>query len=55
MSEAVQPLLKVRDLSKHFPVFSKGFFRKQIGVVKASAARAPQLCHGAFMTCPPEA
>lgn len=29
------PLLQVRGLCKHFPIFSKGFFRKQIGVVKA--------------------
>lgn len=31
-----EPLLKVRGLCKHFPVFSKGFLKKQIGVVKAS-------------------
>ncbi len=31
-----EPLLQVRGLCKHFPVFSKGFFKKQIGVVKAS-------------------
>jgi len=29
------PLLQVRGLCKHFPIFSKGFFRKQIGFVKA--------------------
>jgi peptide/nickel transport system ATP-binding protein len=29
------PLLQVRDLCKHFPIMSKGFFRKQVGVVKA--------------------
>lgn len=29
------PLLRVRGLCKHFPVTSKGFFRKQVGVVKA--------------------
>ncbi|MHC4248359.1 MAG: ABC transporter ATP-binding protein, partial [Planctomycetota bacterium] len=29
------PLLRVRGLSKHFPVFSKGFFERQVGVVKA--------------------
>ena len=29
------PLLEVRGLCKHFPIFSKGFFRKQTGVVKA--------------------
>jgi len=30
------PLLQVKGLCKHFPVYSKGFFKKQIGVVKAS-------------------
>ncbi len=30
------PLLQVRGLCKYFPVYSKGFLRKQIGVVKAS-------------------
>ncbi|RLD11219.1 MAG: peptide ABC transporter ATP-binding protein [Chlamydiae bacterium] len=30
------PLLQVKGLCKYFPVFSKGFFKKQIGVVKAS-------------------
>ena len=29
------PLLSVRGLSKHFPVMSRGFRRKQIGVVRA--------------------
>jgi peptide/nickel transport system ATP-binding protein len=29
------PLLEVRGLRKYFPVFSKGFFKKQIGLVKA--------------------
>jgi len=29
------PLLQVRGLCKHFPIMSKGFFRKQVGVVKA--------------------
>jgi oligopeptide/dipeptide ABC transporter ATP-binding protein len=29
------PLLRVRGLTKHFPVFSKGFFRKQVGTVRA--------------------
>ena len=29
------PLLRVRGLSKHFPLFSKGFFERQVGVVKA--------------------
>jgi len=32
---AETPLLSVRDLCKHFPIFSKGFGRKQIGLVKA--------------------
>ena len=29
------PLLEVRRLCKHFPTLSKGFFHKQVGVVKA--------------------
>ena len=29
------PLLKVENLSKHFPVYSKGFFKRRIGTVKA--------------------
>ncbi len=29
------PLLRVHNLQKHFPVYDKGFFRRQIGVVKA--------------------
>ena len=29
------PLLEVRGLCKHFPIFSKGFFRKQTGAVRA--------------------
>ena len=33
--ERVQPILEVRNLKKHFPVFSKGFIRRQIDVVKA--------------------
>jgi len=37
MRKGIQfPLLQVKGLCKHFPVFSKGFFKKQIGVVKAS-------------------
>jgi len=31
-----EPLLSVRGLCKHFPVHGKGFFKKQIGVVKAA-------------------
>ncbi len=34
-SEEVEPLLEVKNLKKHFPVFSKGFIRRQIDVVKA--------------------
>ena len=34
-ASAEVPLLRVRDLCKHFPIMSKGFFRKQVGVVKA--------------------
>ncbi|MCI5123914.1 MAG: ATP-binding cassette domain-containing protein [Candidatus Electrothrix sp. AR5] len=29
------PLLTVTNLSKHFPVYSKGFFKRQVGTVKA--------------------
>ncbi|MGD0092019.1 MAG: ATP-binding cassette domain-containing protein, partial [Planctomycetota bacterium] len=31
-----EPLLRVRDLCKHYPVYSKGFLKKQVGVVKAA-------------------
>ena len=34
MSEKT-PILKVRNLSKYFPIFSKGFFSRTIGMVKA--------------------
>ncbi len=30
-----EPLLSVRNLCKHFPIRGKGFFRKQVGTVKA--------------------
>ena len=30
-----KPLLSVRSLCKYFPIFKKGFFRKQVGQVKA--------------------
>ena len=30
------PLLSVRGLCKYFPIFSKGFLRKRIGIVKAA-------------------
>jgi len=30
-----QPLLRVRKLCKHFPIYGKGFMRRQSGVVKA--------------------
>ncbi|MFH1569383.1 MAG: ATP-binding cassette domain-containing protein, partial [Gemmatimonadota bacterium] len=29
------PLLEVRDLCKHFPVYGKGLFRRQVGLVRA--------------------
>ncbi|MCI5147679.1 MAG: ATP-binding cassette domain-containing protein, partial [Candidatus Electrothrix sp. AR3] len=29
------PLLTVQNLSKYFPIYRKGFFKKQIGTVKA--------------------
>jgi peptide/nickel transport system ATP-binding protein len=31
-----QPLLQVKDLCKYFPVMSKGFFKKQVGTVRAA-------------------
>jgi len=34
--QTTEPLLRVRDLCKHFPVFSKGFFKKQVGTIKAA-------------------
>lgn len=34
MSEMI-PILKVRNLSKYFPILSKGFFNRTIGMVKA--------------------
>jgi peptide/nickel transport system ATP-binding protein len=36
VAQTVEPLLRVRDLCKHFPVFSRGFMKKQIGVVRAA-------------------
>ncbi len=35
MSTAVEPLLSVRGLCKHFPVYSGGFRRKIVGEIKA--------------------
>jgi oligopeptide/dipeptide ABC transporter ATP-binding protein len=35
LTNEVEPLLQVRNLCKHFPVFSKGFISKQVGLVKA--------------------
>ncbi|MEY2929367.1 MAG: hypothetical protein RL033_116 [Pseudomonadota bacterium] len=35
MIEQSDTLLSVRNLCKHFPVLSKGFFRRRVGVVKA--------------------
>ena len=32
---ATEPLLSVRKLRKYFPVFSKGFFQRRVGYVKA--------------------
>jgi peptide/nickel transport system ATP-binding protein len=34
-NSAGEPLLRVRNLCKHFPIYSKGFMRRQVGVVKA--------------------
>ncbi|MBT7162693.1 MAG: ABC transporter ATP-binding protein, partial [Victivallales bacterium] len=36
MTSAPTPLLEVRDLCKHFPVFSQGFVKKRVGTVKAA-------------------
>lgn len=35
VSKEREPILSVRDLCKHFPIYSKGFFKKQVGAVKA--------------------
>ena len=35
-AEHSAPLLQVRDLCKYFPVMSKGFFKKEIGTVRAA-------------------
>lgn len=35
MSTSGQPLLSVRGLTKHFPVYGEGFRRKLLGVIKA--------------------
>lgn len=32
---ALTPLLKVRGLSKHYPIYRKGLLRRQVGVIKA--------------------
>jgi peptide/nickel transport system ATP-binding protein len=29
------PLLSVRGLTKHFPIFAKGFFQRKVGTVRA--------------------
>lgn len=34
-SETADPILLVEDLCKYFPIMSKGFIKKQVGVVKA--------------------
>ena len=39
-------LLRVEKLCKYFPIFSQGFFKKQIGVVKAVDAMSFQLHRG---------
>ncbi|MCY3023007.1 MAG: ATP-binding cassette domain-containing protein [Planctomycetota bacterium] len=36
VAQATEPLLRVWGLCKHFPIHSNGFFKKQIGVVKAA-------------------
>jgi oligopeptide/dipeptide ABC transporter ATP-binding protein len=32
----VEPILRVKGLCKHFPIKGKGFFKKQVGLVRAS-------------------
>ena len=34
-TEKTEPLLSVRGLTKHFPIYGKGFFQRRIGEVKA--------------------
>ena len=36
MVSETTPLLRVEGLSKHFPVYGKGFLKRQVGVVKAA-------------------
>lgn len=40
------PLLQVRDLCKYFPVLSKGFVRRQVGLVKACSGVSFDLAAG---------
>jgi len=35
VTAAATPLLRVRGLAKHFPIFSKGFLRRPVGLVRA--------------------
>jgi oligopeptide/dipeptide ABC transporter ATP-binding protein len=42
-------ILEVRNLKKHFPIFSKGFFQKQINTVKASNDLSFKLKEGATL------
>jgi oligopeptide/dipeptide ABC transporter ATP-binding protein len=44
-----QPLLSVRGLRKHFPIFNKGFFQRQIATVKAVDGIAFDLAPGETM------
>lgn len=39
-------LLEVRELKKHFPIYSKGFFNKKIGSIKAVDGVSLQLTRG---------
>ena len=36
MTDTTAPLLEVRHLCKHFPIFSQGFVKRQIGTVRAA-------------------
>ncbi len=46
MIEQSATLLSVRKLCKHFPVLSKGFFQRQVGVVKACNDISFELARG---------
>jgi len=43
------PLLSVRGLTKHFPIFSKGFFQRRVGTVRAVDGVSFDLPEGAML------